>query len=75
VKKMYAINKSEKMYAINNYQNARSLLYQNVLVQENTYMAWRYMFSTEKIKQKSAKTIHYTFRCNSSYRKNEMCEL
>lgn len=66
---------SEKKSARNSYQNALSLLYQNVLVQEKTYMTWRYMFSAEQIKQKSAKTIHYTFRCNSSYRKDEMCKL
>jgi hypothetical protein len=56
-------------------ENALSLLYQNILVQEKTYMTWRYMLSAEKIKQKSAKTIHYTFRCNSSYRKDEMYKL
>lgn len=34
-------------------------------------MAWRNMFSTEKVKQKGAKTIHYTFRCYPSCRKAE----
>lgn len=34
-------------------------------------MARRNMFSTEEVKQKGAKAIHYTFCGNSSYKKDE----
>lgn len=35
-------------------------------------MAGRNMFSTEKVKQKGAKAIYYTFWCHSPYRNNEI---
>ena len=39
------------------------------------YMAWSNMFSTEKVEQKSAKAIHYTFRSYSPYIKDEIYDI
>jgi len=38
----------------------------NFLSSKETYMAWRNMFSTEKVKQKCAKAISYTLWSNSA---------
>lgn len=45
-----------------------SLTVTSNLTQKETYMAWRDVFATEKVKQKCSKTIHDALRSYSSYR-------